>query len=92
MSRKDKLIKRFKTLPKDFTFSEVVALLNGFGFVEDNKGKTSGSRIRFYNQDSNVFINFHKPHPSSIMCEAALKDIFNILHDNNFINKNKDEN
>jgi hypothetical protein len=92
MSKKDKLIKRFKTLPKDFTFSEVVTLLYGFGFVEDNKGKTSGSRIRFYNKDSNVFINFHKPHPGSIMCEVALKDIFNILNDNNFINKSKDEN
>ena len=92
MSRKDKLIKRFKTLPKDFTFGEVVTLLKGFGFIEDNKGKTSGSRIRFYNMFSDVFINFHKPHPSSIMCETSLKDIFSILHDNNFLNEKKDEN
>ena len=92
MSRKDKLIKRFKTLPKDFTFSEIFTLLKGFGFVEDNKGKTSGSRIRFYNEGSNVFINFHKPYPGSIMCETALKDIFNILNDNNFLIRSKDEN
>jgi len=33
MNKKEKLIKRFRTLPKDFTFEEVEALFNGYGFI-----------------------------------------------------------
>lgn len=38
-------------LPKDFTYAELVSLLIQLGFEEDNKGKTSGSRLRFYRQN-----------------------------------------
>ena len=49
MSSKEKLIERFKKLPKDFTFEETVKLLSIFGYQVHNKGATSGSRIRFKN-------------------------------------------
>ena len=32
MNKKDKLVKRFRTLPRDFTFEEVVTLFQGYGF------------------------------------------------------------
>ncbi|MDR1023265.1 MAG: hypothetical protein LBL94_08360 [Prevotellaceae bacterium] len=47
MSTKEKLIKRFLTLPKDFTFDELLKLLRALGFAMSNKGKTSGSRVKF---------------------------------------------
>jgi len=47
MNKKEKLIKRFRTLPKDFTFEEVEALFNCYGFILENKGATSGSRVKF---------------------------------------------
>ena len=47
MSKNDKIIERFKNLPKDFTFDEMEKLLTIFGYEKTNKGKTSGSRVMF---------------------------------------------
>ncbi|MDD3788311.1 MAG: type II toxin-antitoxin system HicA family toxin [Petrimonas sp.] len=66
MSVKEKLIKRFLNIPKDFTYDETVKLLNAFGFYEVQKGKTSGSRVMFANDNKRV-IQFHKPHPGNIL-------------------------
>ncbi|MBO2526257.1 MAG: hexulose-6-phosphate isomerase [Bacteroidetes bacterium] len=85
MSKKDKLIKRILMLPKDFTYAELVSLLIQLGFEEDNKGKTSGSRVRFYRQNLGLLYLAHKPHPTSIIKEKALKDIVNFLQVNNLI-------
>ena len=40
MSKNEKLIERFKTLPSDFTFEEMQKLFSIFGFVENSKGRT----------------------------------------------------
>ena len=85
MNKKEKLVKRFRTLPKDFTFEEVVTLFQIYGFSLENKGSTSGSRIKFYNeQDENAFI-MHKPHPSNIIKGYMMRDILNYLLNNNYI-------
>lgn len=39
MSRKEKIIKRLKSKPKDFTYEEAKKVLSIFGFTEYNKGK-----------------------------------------------------
>ena len=83
MSTKDKLIERFKRQPKDFTWDELVRLFSIFGFVVDNKGKTSGSRTRFKN-DGYVFYA-HKPHPTSIIKESVLVKALDYLKNNGFI-------
>ena len=86
MSTKDKLIERFKKLPKDFTFDELKNLLGGIGFVMSNKGKTSGSRVRFQNAELKIIIDIHKPHTSgSPVNETTLKEIYNSLLNNNLI-------
>lgn len=74
MSTKDKLIERFKKLPKDFTFEEMERLLSYFGYVKENKGKTSGSRVVFKNKDKRP-IMLHKPHPGNIVKNYALKQV-----------------
>jgi hypothetical protein len=85
VNRKEKLIKRFRTLPRDFTFEEVVTLFQGCGFTLENKGSTSDSRIRFYNEtDQNAYI-MHKPHPSNIIKEYIMRDILTFLIKNNYI-------
>ena len=38
MNKKDKLIKRFRSLPRDFTFEEMTALFKQCGFELSNKG------------------------------------------------------
>ena len=86
MSAKDKLTERFIRQPKDFTFDELKNLLGGFGFVMSNKGKTSGSRVRFQNTELKIIIDIHKPHTSgSPVKETALKEIYNNLLNNNLI-------
>ena len=78
MSKIDKLIIRFLTLPKDFHFDELVRILNHFGFHEIKTGKTSGSRVKFINS-ADIIIILHKPHPSGIMKHYQLKQIKQML-------------
>ena len=85
MSQKEKLIKRLRSLPKDFTYSELVSLLQQLGFEEDNKGKTSASRVRFYHSKKRLQYLAHKPHPASIIKEKVLKDILIFLDNNELI-------
>jgi hypothetical protein len=67
MSRQDKLIKRLLRNPKDFSYDELKSLLNGLGYSESNKGKTSGSRVAFINKINSHIIHLHKPHPKNIL-------------------------
>lgn len=85
MNKRDKLIKRFKTLPRDFTFDEVESLFMGYGFELVNKGATSGSRIKFYNKTDQIAYIMHKPHPTNIIKGYIMRDILNFLLKNNYI-------
>ncbi|MBQ6062144.1 MAG: type II toxin-antitoxin system HicA family toxin [Prevotella sp.] len=85
MVSKNKLIERFSRLPKDFTFEETISLLESFGYKKHNKGKTSGSRIRFKNEATRMYIDIHRPHPGSIMKEWMIKEIYKHLKSNKLI-------
>jgi len=78
MSKREKLIVRFISIPSDFHFNEMVNLLGYYGFYEVKKGKTSGSRVKFMNKDG-VPIMLHKPHPSGILKHYQMKQIKEIL-------------
>lgn len=67
MSKLEKLLKRLYSKPKDFTYQEAKTLLEQLGFVEYNKGKTSGSRIAFLDTETKIKIKIHKPHPGNIL-------------------------
>lgn len=67
MSRFEKLLHRFLSKPKDFTFDELKRLLNGFGYRETKTGKTSGSRVAFINDETKHVIRVHRPHPSPVV-------------------------
>ena len=82
MVTKNKLIERFKRLPKDFTFEETVSLLGHLGYQKHNKGATSGFRIRFKNEATGMYIDLHRPHPGSIMKEWMMKEIYRHLKNN----------
>ena len=78
MSKKEKLLARFLSQPKDFHYDEMVKLLGYYGFTEVKKGKTSGSRVKF-ESEAGVPIMLHKPHPSGIMKAYQLKQVKVIL-------------
>ena len=81
MSKIDKAIKKLKAKPKDLTYEEAKMILNKFGFIEYNKGKTSGSRIVFKNKELNKKIELHKPHPSNILKAYQVNNIINKLEE-----------
>ncbi len=78
MSRREKLIERFLSMPSDFHYDEMVKLLGYFGFYPVKKGKTSGSRVKFEN-DEGVPIMLHKPHPSGILKMYQKRQVKEIL-------------
>ena len=42
-------------------------LLRQLGFIKSKKGKTSGSRVKFFRTSDRETILMHKPHPSDVM-------------------------
>lgn len=85
MSKQEKLLKRFLSVPVDFTWDELKKILASFGYTELVKGKTAGSRKKFADDNSN-FILLHKPHPSNIVKKYALKQIIENLTEKRKLN------
>jgi hypothetical protein len=79
MSSQEKLLERFLRLPKDFTWDELKSLLKKYGYTQNNKGKTSGSRVCFEKEDSNITLDLHKPHPKNILKPYQVKDTLEFL-------------
>ena len=77
MSKKQKLIRRLKSRPRDFTFDEAETLLRSLGFVKSNKGKTSGSRVIF--SRGTLKIEIHRPHPGKALKPYAINEILKRL-------------
>ena len=84
MGTKEKLRERFLKMPSDFTFDEMQRLLEGYGYERSNKGKTSGSRLIFKNEDKRP-IMLHKPHPGNIVKGYAMKQVLEELREAGFI-------
>lgn len=79
MSKLEKAIERLKSVPKDYTYSEAKYLLGQLGFVETNKGKTSGSRVKFVRYSDGEFILLHKPHPSDVLIYKSVYGLKSFL-------------
>ena len=87
MSKNEKLIERFKTLPSDFTFEEMQKLFSIFGFVENSKGRTSGSRTEFENKEKELSYTLHKPHPVNAIKKYVMKQVLEYLQDNDLLDR-----
>lgn len=81
MSKLEKAKHRLLSIPRDYTFSEAKTLLLQLGFIEDNKGKTSGSRVKFFRESDKRVILLHKPHPQDTMKRYAVKQLVGFLKD-----------
>lgn len=80
MSKKEKLIIRLLSKPKDFTFEELTALLGHFGYKPTNSGRTSGSRVSFFNGEKD-YIRLHKPHPRNVLKAYQIEDAITALQE-----------
>ena len=67
------------SLPKDFTYKELKTMLSGLGYEEHHLGKTSGSRVLFFNEKIGHEIKIHKPHPGNIIKPYLMKYIYENL-------------
>ena len=84
MGQKEKLIEKLKAKPKTFTFDDAESLLRYFSYRRSNKGKTSGSRVIFIS-DEHPPIMLHKPHPRKELLEYQIKQLIEILREENLI-------
>lgn len=87
MSKVDTLIKKLcqKPTPADFRYSDLKKIMAYFGYVESNKGATSGSRVRFYNPDTGAMVMLHKPHPGDQMVKGAVENVVVFLKEHGHI-------
>jgi predicted RNA binding protein YcfA (HicA-like mRNA interferase family) len=85
MSKKDKPIERFMSIPakKDITFDELSSFLVKLGF---DKIEGDGSAVKFYHKEKDLLINLHRPHPGNILKVYLVKQIQTKLKE--FINGN----
>lgn len=79
MSKFEKAKERIRSKPKDYTYDEAKYLLFQMGFEEYTKGKTSGSRVKFYRREDKKVILLHKPHPGNVMKRGAVEDLVDFL-------------
>ena len=79
MSSYEKLLKRFLRLPTDFTWDELNRLLNKYGYYQNNKGRTSGSRVVFEKEGSDISLDLHKPHPKNVLKPYQMEDVLEFL-------------
>ena len=83
MSKRDKLLERLQSRPRDFTFDELTALLGRFGYYIVKAGKTGGSRVTFTNGDD--YLRLHKPHPRNILKQYQIDNIISSLKERGLI-------
>lgn len=78
MTKRDKLLQRFKAKPLDFTWDELKSLLAGFGYELAASGRTGGSRVRFIHPELPPIV-MHKPHPTPVLKRYQFEQILEFL-------------
>ena len=84
MGQKEKLIRRLKSCPKDFTFDEAETLLKYLDYRISHKVKTSGSRVMFVS-DKRQPILLHKPHPRKELLDYQVRQLIEHLEQEGLI-------
>jgi predicted RNA binding protein YcfA (HicA-like mRNA interferase family) len=81
MARREKLLERLRSRPKDFSFQELAVVLGRFGF---RRMESTGSRVRF-EHDRLPSIHLHRPHPRPILRAYQVDQILRLLEDEGLI-------
>ena len=84
MSRIDKLIARFREQPSDFTWDELVRLLEALDYLQVPPGSTGGSRRRFVHASAPT-ISLHKPHPGNVVKRYAMAAVMRLLKEEGLV-------
>lgn len=78
MSKHEKALAKLQAnpVPADFKWDDLVSLLRHLGYKKLNN---SGARRKFYNQDKNLLVSCHEPHPRSVVDKGCIVDILEHL-------------
>jgi len=76
MPRKDKLLARLQSRPKDFSWDDAVTLLAQCGF---RCLKKPGSRRRFINEEKDLVLSMHEPHPQRVLKPYLVDRLIEVL-------------
>ena len=75
MNKLERIIKRIINGSGSVTYDELTFVLKKLDYQEIKTGKTSGSRVAFYNKNMNDIIRLHKPHPGNDLKHYQIKFI-----------------
>ncbi len=82
MSKHEKLLKRIAARPKDFAWSELVALMSSLSFEME---RSSGSGRKFINADTQATLFIHEPHPAKVLKSYQLRDAVHFLKEEGYL-------
>ena len=72
MGKTEKLLERLENAKNTFPYRDLVVLLNQLGY---EKFEMAGSRVRFFNAQTQHMILLHRPHPENEIKGGALKAV-----------------
>jgi hypothetical protein len=76
MSRQEKALQRLVSVPKDFTWSELVTLMKSLSY-DLQKAGGSGRKFVLTQTKSTLFI--HEPHPAKVLKPYQVRDVIHHL-------------
>lgn len=85
MSSFKKALERLKNKPSDLKWNEINRILKQLGYDQLKSGKTSGSRVKFYNKDKKSLLSLHKPHNPEIVRKYQIEYILTKLKEDGVI-------
>lgn len=76
MSKREKLLKRLASRPKDFTWAELVSLMTSLDFEME---RASGSGRKFVHPVAESVLYIHEPHPAKVLKSYQVHDAIDYL-------------
>jgi hypothetical protein len=77
MSKLEKSMCRLLSKPIDFSWQELVTLMNALGF---ELRTTGGSGRKFIRPETGATLFIHEPHPASILKAYQIRAVIQFLH------------
>lgn len=75
MNKFERIVQRIISGSGSVTYDDLNYVLKKLDYKEIKTGKTSGSRVAFYNENLNDIIRLHKPHPGNELKHYQVKFI-----------------
>ena len=80
MSKKEKMVKRILSKPKDYTINELDSLMHLCNCLKNNRGGSSGSAIKYIGKGKHE-LRIHRPHPSNIVPRYVIEAAISFLQE-----------